>query len=221
MGRIDIVVKSLLLFALFVISSFSPMTTLAFMNNYLPLNREEIGKPFPLKYHGTITDEEIIKSLPAGIVGTTVTRLANNDILLKGLDKNQKKWTVQIEGKSVMYPYFVYTADLDNNEVTDLVFLYPTGGNGLAPQTHLMTIMFDEMGRPIPFTADGYFDYDKKGIRDLVDINHDGNGELIYMNFDDGYWITSLYSANKGRWEKIQGQFRMTTEKCTTVIKEK
>ncbi|HKC85713.1 MAG TPA: hypothetical protein VKG02_07060, partial [Blastocatellia bacterium] len=79
---------------------------------------------------------------------------------------------------------------MDSNGIRDLVVIYPTGGNGLAPTSHFFSLTFDELGRPVPFKADGYFQESNKGITDLVDLDRDGRAELIYMNFDDGYWIT-------------------------------
>jgi hypothetical protein len=67
--------------------------------------------------------------------------------------------------------------------------------------------MFDSTGRPIPFEAEGYYDSDKMNITELVDMNRDGKAELIFMNFDDGYWITNVYEASGGRWQRIKGQF--------------
>src|SRR5262249_5320307 len=83
--------------------------------------------------------------------------------------------------------------------------IYPTGGNGLAPSSHFFSLTFDEKGRPVPFKADGYFEESAKGITDLVDLNMDGRAELIYMNFDDGYWITNLYEVRAARWRRVKG----------------
>ena len=58
-------------------------------------------------------------------------------------------------------------------------------------------------GRPVPFEADGYFQEDGRGIYDLVDLDGDRRAELVYMNFDDGYWVTNLYEAEAGRWRRV------------------
>jgi hypothetical protein len=94
---------------------------------------------------------------------------------------------------------------LDRNGIRDLVLIYPTGGNGLAPTSHFFSLTYDELGRPVPFKADGYFQESNQGITDLVDLDRDGRAELIYMNFDDGYWITSLYEVSEARWRRVRG----------------
>jgi hypothetical protein len=99
----------------------------------------------------------------------------------------------------------IYTADLDGDKVQDLVIVSPTGGNGLAPSNHLFALTFDERGRPVPFEADGYFEEDARGIFDLLDTDRDGRAELLYMNFDAGYWVTTLYEARGGRWRRVEG----------------
>jgi hypothetical protein len=82
-----------------------------------------------------------------------------------------------------------------------------TCGNGLAPRYHLIVVTFDDAGRPIPFEAEGYFNETPSGIDSLVDLNHDGRAELLFMNFNDGYWITNIYTVQNGRWSRIRGAF--------------
>jgi hypothetical protein len=98
-----------------------------------------------------------------------------------------------------------YSADLDHNGTMDLIFASPTGGNGLAPSMHIVTLMFDHNGRPVPCEMDGYFETDHNGVIDLVDLDGDGRAELIRQAFDDGYWITSLYEARETRWHLVKG----------------
>jgi hypothetical protein len=129
-----------------------------------------------------------------------------HDLVLAGKDRLQKPWTVTICGEGVGLPYYAFTADLDHEGTPDLILICGTGGCGLAPSAHLQCFLFDANGRPVPFTADGYFDYDEHGIRDLLDLDGDGKADLIYMNYDDGYWITSLYQARNGRWQRFQGR---------------
>jgi len=179
---------------------------LAFEDGYLPLSKAEIATSFPLKFHGTLGPEHIIKTLPAGPSGLTVSTNQNGDLLFTGNDKLQKKWTIAICSEGLRIPYYVFTSDLDHDGTPDLTLVCGTGGCGLAPSAHILSFLFDASGRPVPFTADGYFDYDEHGIRDLVDIDGDGKAELVYMNYDDGYWITSLYQARNGHWQKLQGR---------------
>ncbi len=105
----------------------------------------------------------------------------------------------------------LYTADLDRNGTQDLFIIAPTGGNGLAPTSHLFALTFDDKGRPVPFEADGYFEEDARGLFDLLDLDRDGRAELLYMNFDDGYWVTTLYEAEGGRWRRVTGRHARRT----------
>jgi hypothetical protein len=114
---------------------------------------------------------------------------------------------VDLNDYALAYAFRFYSADLDRNGICDLVMIYPTGGNGLAPTSHFFSLTFDEQGRPVPFKADGYFEESAKGITDLVDLNIDGRAELIYMNFDDGYWITNLYEVRAARWRRVRGSY--------------
>jgi hypothetical protein len=70
---------------------------------------------------------------------------------------------------------------------------------------HVTVLLFDRQGRPVPWSIDGYFEQDGKGIRDFLDMNHDRRAELVRMSFDDGYWITSAYEARAGYWRRIHG----------------
>jgi len=184
-----------------------PFAVFAQSQDYVPLTKAEIGKPFRLRYVGLLHSEHLISSLPVGPYGATISRSGDETLVVSGDDKSHKKWSFQIEGKSPAFPYDLYVADLDRNGYKDVVLAFPTGGNGLAPLTHIITVMFDQSGRPIPFEADGYSEHNESGIPDLVDMDNDGKAELIYMNFDDGYWITSIYKAANGRWERIKGRF--------------
>ena len=57
-------------------------------------------------------------------------------------------------------------------------------------QKSSIAITFDDNARRVTFEADGYFQETDEQIFDLVDLNQNGRAELIYMNFNRGYWIT-------------------------------
>jgi hypothetical protein len=105
----------------------------------------------------------------------------------------------------------VFEADLDRDGVQDAVLLMPTCGNGLAPQSHIVTVTFDKTGRPVPFEAEGYFEESGGGIDSLVDLNRDGKADLIFMNFNDGYWITNIYMLENAFWNRVPGQLGSRT----------
>lgn len=184
--------------------------------DYLPLSSAETGRPFPVKFvaetgggrpghFGTGADGSPAPAkLGIGPSGASFAMDEEGRAVVEGKDKGGAAWRVQL-GNLSGYGSRLYTADLDRDKVNDLVILSPTGGNGLAPTHNLIALTFDEKGRPVPFEADGYFEEDARGLLDLIDIDRDGRAELLYMNFDDGYWVTTLYEAEGGRWRRVEG----------------
>jgi hypothetical protein len=123
---------------------------------------------------------------------------------LKGNDRLDKFWTANLGNFPTAYACRFYVGDLDKNGFRDIVLVFPTGGNGLAPSSHFLAVMFDRSGRPLVFQADGYWELNDSAIFDLLDMDRDGRAELVYMNFDDGYWITNVYEAANGRWQEVR-----------------
>jgi hypothetical protein len=89
-----------------------------------------------------------------------------------------------------------------------------TGGAGMAPGSFIVAISFDGQGRPVPFYVTGYANYNRDGIRDLVDL--DGNGpELIQQDWVEthstpdtraGYYVTTLYRQRGVYWHRVDGR---------------
>ena len=188
---------------------FGVATAQAENQNYLPLGRAELGRPFPLKRVASLDGtQNFTRRLSIG-VATAELKLDEERgfLILTGKDRAGNAWSVAATGGSPG-GVEIYEADLDRNGLRDLILHAPTGGNGLAPSSHLVVVTFErETGRPVRFEAEGYFDADAKRIFDLRDMNGDGRAELIYMNYDDGYWITNLYTAANARWRRIKGRF--------------
>lgn len=196
-----------------------PVTTKAQHENqaYLPLTSRELSKKFAVTYVGTlghgrpgyfedISDKSLPTKLNIGPSGANVD-MTNDDILIiSGKDKRGRDWSVQPPVSAVDDACRFYEADLDRNGIHDAVLIFPTGGNGLAPTNHILTITFDEQGRPVTFEADGYFQESDGKIFDLVDLDRNGRADLIYMNFSDGYWITNIYEIRNARWRRISGR---------------
>jgi hypothetical protein len=184
--------------------------------DYLPLSRAETGRPFPVKfvgetrggrpgYFGTGGDGSPAPAkLGVGPSGASFAMDEEGGAVVEGKDRGGAAWRVRL-GNLSGHGSRLYTSDLDRDKVNDLVIVSPTGGNGLAPTHHLFALTFDGKGRPVPFEADGYFEEDARGVLDLIDIDRDGRAELLYMNFDDGYWVTTLYEAEGGRWRRVGG----------------
>lgn len=183
---------------------------------YLPLTRNETSRRFPVKllgetgggrpgYFGTGSDGAAAPArMSIGPSGASFEMDEEGRAVIEGKDRGGAVWRVRL-GNLGGYGARLYTADLDRDGAGDLVIVTPTGGNGLAPTSHLFAITFDERGRPVPFEADGYFQEDARGIFDLLDLDRDGHAELLYMNFSDGYWVTTLYEAEGGHWRHVEG----------------
>ncbi|HEX8557531.1 MAG TPA: hypothetical protein VF668_05490 [Pyrinomonadaceae bacterium] len=142
--------------------------------------------------------------LGVGPSGARWERDEDGRLLIRGADRGGAAWSVR-PGDFAHRSRF-YAGDLDRDGTQDLILVFPTGGNGLAPTSHLFAVTFDARGRPVPFEADGYFEEDGRGLFDLVDLDGDGRAELVYMNFDRGYWVTNLYEAEGGRWRRVEGR---------------
>jgi len=142
--------------------------------------------------------------MSTGIGSTTIGFVVhpNNEIHFSGKDLSGKPWAVSA---GAWGGGALYSADLDHNGIPDIIYASYTGGNGLAPPMHILTLLFDTGGRPIPSEIDGYFEIDARGLKDLVDLDGDGRAELIRQSWDDGYWITSLYEAKDAHWGLIRG----------------
>lgn len=181
--------------------------------DYLPFGRGRL-RQFPLKRHAV---REFRDGTPFAVSGVSLREEAEerpvpggeaafvNHLVFGGRDLAGKEWEVRTGGHA--YYEAVYEGDLDRNGVRDLVLAVATGGNGLAPPTHLIFLMFDRQGRPDLFEATGYFDARPRDIFDLTDLDGDGRAELLYMVFDDGYWVTNLYRVRDARWGRVAGRF--------------
>jgi hypothetical protein len=218
----------LALLRLFLLLMLIPVHSFAFqeedegMTNYLPLSKAETARRFSLKYDGLYTTMEadpeekvkpklLLPKLNIGVTGATLTKRTvgddNEEILIVGNDKNGKEWCVILGGTPAFHGFKFYTGDLDKNGIRDGVMLADTMGNGMAPTKHILTLTFDDSGRPILFEIEGFFHEVKDEIFDVVDLNQDGHAEIIYMSHSEGYWVTTLYEINNARWKRIAGKF--------------
>ena len=185
-------------------------------HSYLPLSTREMARRFPVRYLGTAYEGSrgssegrrelrLPERIGVGVSGARVERTDDEGLVISGRDRGGAAWRVRLGNFAATPASRFYSSDLDGDKTGDLVIFFPTGGNGLAPSSHLYTLTFDARGRPVPFEADGYFQEDGRGIYDLVDLDGDRRAELVYMNFDDGYWVTNLYEAEGGRWRRVKG----------------
>ena len=176
----------------------------AYVTRYLPLTEEEISHRFPQR----VIRRELLPHIgdeqaSVRIGSTTVHFLEPSRIQFDGTDRAGKHWTVRA---SAEMGGALLSADLDHNGTADLIYACYPGGNGWAPSMHVLAILFDQGGRPVPSEMDGYFEIDGRGLKDLLDLDGDGRAEIIRQAYDDGYWITSAYEARDAHWHRIIGQ---------------
>jgi hypothetical protein len=100
----------------------------------------------------------------------------------------------------------LYEADLGGEGSKELIFVAATGGNGWAPSSQILTLVLEPSGRPLVTRFDGYFTYDGAGVQDMIDFAGDGHAALARQSFDDGFWVTSLYTWEDRRWKLAKGR---------------
>jgi hypothetical protein len=193
-----------------VLSSARPAAAQGFNANYLPFDASRLRR-FPLKR--VELPDDLRSGRPASVSGVRLQEemRATDDaesasrLVFSGRDGDGRPWRFETDP----HPYYdaVYEGDLDRNGVRDLVLSIGTGANGLGPPTHLIFLTFDARGRPTTFEATGYFDPQPQGIYDVTDLDGDGRAELLFMVFDDGYWVTNLYRVRDARWSRVSGRF--------------
>lgn len=179
----------------------------AFNEDYLPLSEDERFQRFPQQH---LYSEAPCTPGPHEVaeVGARGVRFEppgeEGGVVLSGEDRQGRPFRVALGGAALGCA--LYRADLDKNGTQDLVLHRPTGGNGLAPSAHVVAVLFDEAGRPMPWEADGYFEQDEHGVVDLLDLDEDGKAELVRQAHGEGWWLTSLYEAEAGHWRRVQGR---------------
>jgi hypothetical protein len=176
-----------------------PTISSAYMRGYLPLDDAELAR----RFHQQQIPMTFNVGATARFRNALIRLEEDGQLVITGRDAVGLEWRVTSHWNAFGGAF--YSADLDHNGKPDLIFAWNTGGNGLAPSMHIVTLMFDRDDRPIPCEMDGYFEIDTNGVKDLVDLDGDGRAELIRQAYDDGYWITSVYEARDARWHLVKG----------------
>jgi hypothetical protein len=178
------------------------------VDNYLPLDAADLATRVPLvAVPPTVRFSCVVGAVPgAGTSGVTVAsrrRTSTEFMVVSGLDRSGLPWEVELP----TYPIgcSLWLGDLDHDGTTDLVFLGSTGACGIAPTSHLTVLLFEDQGRLVPWSADGYFEEDAQGVRDILDLDGDGRAEVVRMSLSDRMWITSVYEAEDARFRRIDG----------------
>ncbi len=182
---------------LMLFSSCLPPGALAYEESYMPL---------PVQILSRRLKQTRLAELEAGEeaeFGGTKIMLSKSGVLqAHGIDKSGKPWSF-ISNTSLPCAS-IWQADLDKNSIDDLIVLTRTHTEIWLPGSSLTFLMFEQNGRPFPWSIDGYFEADSRGIKDLLLADRNRRACLISQSFDDGYWMTSIYTCKESRWQKLE-----------------
>ena len=171
---------------------------------------------FPMKYIGEVghlgaPDERTEVDL--GIA--KVFADPRGDLRFEGRDVVGKSWRVWIPQKGGIGGTDVWGADFDRNGRKDLVIAeyFPPNGR-CVDRTDIYTLMFDELGRPVPWVAQSstFTDFGRPPVP-LVRRNRDGPAEIVivgceYSEPDSGFSedrrITGIYEATNAIWRPLR-----------------
>lgn len=180
--------------------------------DYLPFSRSLL-RPFKLKKIELSEDLRSGRALKVAGVQIQEEKAAGTDdpnaesihrLVFSGRNARGNTW--RISAPAAHNYDALYEGDLDKNGIWDLILAISTGGNGLAPSTRLIFVTFDLHGQPTLFEGTGYYQPLPDGILDVADLDGDGRAELVHMVFDDGYWITDVYTLRNSRWRRVKGR---------------
>lgn len=195
----------------FLLSLVLPAQATSF-TEYLPMSDSEYAQKRALKPLLTMPydAEQNWHFRKVGVAGVTLEKMPNDDSewQLNGKDRAGKSRSVPVGVLQNMAGNAqLYRADLDRNGIQDLVIWRGISGNGLAPNAFLILMTFNQQGRPCVFQSDGFYTASETGIDDLLDLQRNGHTQLLDMQFDSGYWITSLYQVKDAKWQRVHGWF--------------
>lgn len=109
----------------------------------------------------------------------------------------------------------IYQADLDTNGLTDLIIRTPGIGSRGIYDTNLTVLLFNEAGKPIPWSGTGSFSKASNGIKEI--IRSSSGDAIILHNYLVGHpaWggvssISKLYKCTDAQVSSIDGIYSGT-----------
>jgi hypothetical protein len=139
----------------------------------------------------------------------TLTTDSEGTPLAQGRDKTGHAWRI-------MLPPAIRGLWLAGNGIGQTYwFAGYTGGVGMAQDSWILAISFDDKARPSPFHIRSYAAYDAKGIKDLLQLGAE-NRILLQQTWLEknwkpgarsGYYITSAYHEKGVFWYKTGGSY--------------
>lgn len=189
--------------AALLVATLASAPSAAVETGHMPLTTKEMSRRVPLQR------VELAPAPTKTSAGGAAIEIRSGDAydlaVITGADKAGKPWTVwaAIGGGDRT----LYQADLGRERTPALILASETRGNGWAPSTDILSVTFESSGRPLATTFDGYASFDAAGVDQLVDFAGDGGPALVRQSYDDGYWVTSAYALQDGRWRLVHGRY--------------
>ena len=117
-----------------------------------------------------------------------VTEAEDTAKRVRGKDKSGRQWQVLLPAAT----HGLWKSAVNSDRT--YYFEGYTGGAGMAPDTWILALSFDDQGRRVPFYVRTYAGYDSKGVADAVDL--DGTGpELLQQDWVETSWTTDSRSG--------------------------
>jgi hypothetical protein len=167
---------------------------------------------FPMKYLdevGHLGNLDPRKSVNLGIA--TVFIEPEGDLRFEGHDIKGKPWRAWIRAAAGVGGTDVWSADFDRNGHRDLLIAayYPRNGRCI-DEADIYTLMFDALGRPVPWRArsNSFAGYGRPPIA-VVDANGDGRAEIVTVSCEYAFpsrglgedrRVSGIYEARNARW---------------------
>jgi hypothetical protein len=171
---------------------------------------------FPMKYLdevGHLGGLDKRTSVNLGIARVFIE--PEGDLRFEGLDRTGKLWRVWLPPAGGIGGTDVWTADFDRNGRQDLLIAAYFPGNGhCIDEATVYTLMFDDLGRPVPWVAPSHsFAGFQRPPVTLLDANGDGRAELVTVSceysdpatgFGEDRQISGIYEARDARWHPLR-----------------
>lgn len=191
-----------------VLSLMLAVPLLAVWSDHCPIPARILKeRRFPQRPLGDcgIPEDGAERRLAVGLQTVTV-REAGGRWEFSGRNLAGRPWRVQVG--TLQSNCKAATADYDRNGQPDLLLVYPTMGNGMAPSNWVLFLMFDRHGDPVPWRINGWVNLEPDGrSEDILDLNGDGRAEFLFMWWGGGYWSTTPYEAREAAWHRVTGPF--------------
>jgi hypothetical protein len=141
-----------------------------------------------------------------------LTNADDKSLVARGLDKSGRPWRATLP-QAVRGLWMTVRDDSRT-----YYFAGYTGGAGMAPDTWILALLFDDRGRPVPFFVRTRSAYDAKGITDLLNLDSTGPVLLqqtwLETNWNhearSGYYVTTAYHQRGAYWYRTDGRHGST-----------